>query len=267
MSRREELLPYWSRNEGRDHIFLFSDQGMNFFPEWRDHIPHSIFLTTEALTPECGPSCFNPWKDIVVPGHVDYFRWRRMMAWNKPTEDRSLLFNFHGRHPGVHELYRRNWLRGKIVSLFSGKHGVSIGGFTDDYFEIMGDSHFCLVPMGTSAWTNHLYESFYAGCIPVIISDAFEVPFQDLLDWPSFSIKWPMHQVTMELYKYLHAIPFSRIKTMKARLDSLACMWDFHQIIEPTGQDCSPYLGIIRALEHKRPKLYRSRKFWYGPEA
>ncbi len=33
-----------------------------------------------------------------------------------------------------------------------------------------GASHFCLVPMGTSSWTNHLYESFFAGCIPVILS-------------------------------------------------------------------------------------------------
>ena len=22
----------------------------------------------QALTPGCGPSCFNPWKDVVVPG-------------------------------------------------------------------------------------------------------------------------------------------------------------------------------------------------------
>lgn len=30
---QEELLPHWSRQLGRDHIFIFSDQGMNFFPD------------------------------------------------------------------------------------------------------------------------------------------------------------------------------------------------------------------------------------------
>ena len=30
--------------------------------EWRDYIPHSVFIVTEALTPRCGPSCFNAWK-------------------------------------------------------------------------------------------------------------------------------------------------------------------------------------------------------------
>ena len=42
-------------------------------------------------------------------------------------------------------------------------------GFLGDWFS-QGASHFCLVPMGTSSWTNHLYESFFAGCIPVILS-------------------------------------------------------------------------------------------------
>ena len=59
-----------------------------------------------------------------------------------------------------------------------GKEGVSVGGFVEDYFELKGRSRFCLVPGGTSPWTNHLYESFFAGCIPVILSDEYEVAFQ-----------------------------------------------------------------------------------------
>eukprot|EP00928_Gymnodinium_smaydae_P004184 TRINITY_DN11452_c0_g4_i1.p1 TRINITY_DN11452_c0_g4~~TRINITY_DN11452_c0_g4_i1.p1 ORF type:complete len:520 (+),score=36.83 TRINITY_DN11452_c0_g4_i1:195-1754(+) len=251
MRRRQELLPHWSRNAGRDHIFLFSDQGMNFFPEWRDHIPHSIFLVTEALTPGCGPGCFSPWKDIVLPGHTDYFRYRRMQEWNLPTERRTLLFNFHGRYPGLHELYRNNPVRGKIIEMFMGKPGVSVGGFVEDYFEIMGKSHFCLIPMGTSSWTNHLYEAFFSGCIPVILSDGFEVPFQDILAWPDFSIKWPMHDVSMKLYTYLQSIPAEVLANMKAAVDSHACWFDYHQILEPASSACSPYLGMIRALERR----------------
>eukprot|EP00927_Polykrikos_kofoidii_P046920 TRINITY_DN41026_c0_g1_i2.p1 TRINITY_DN41026_c0_g1~~TRINITY_DN41026_c0_g1_i2.p1 ORF type:complete len:543 (-),score=81.06 TRINITY_DN41026_c0_g1_i2:129-1757(-) len=264
MQNYPETLPYWSRNAGRDHVFLFSDQGMNFFPEWREYIPHSIFLTTEALTPECGPRCYSPWKDIVVPGHVDHFRWRRMAIWNKPTESRTLLFNFHGRHPGVHEFYKDNVVRGKVVSVFTGKPRVSVGGFVDDYFEIMGDSHFCLVPMGTSSWTNHLYEAFFAGCIPVILSDDFEVPFQDLLDWPSFSIKWPMDDVSMGLYRFLESITQPALERMKTLVDAHACWWDFHQLLEKPEEECSPYLGFIRSLERRRGMLYRSQPFWRG---
>lgn len=264
MRRHKELLPHWSRRGGKDHIFIFSDQGLNFFPEWRDWIPHSIFLLTEALTPHCGPTCFNPWKDVVLPGHTDYFRYRRMISYNRPTEERDILFNFHGRYPGLCHLYKNNVVRGKIIEVFHGKPGVSVGGFVDDYFERMGLSHFCLVPMGTSSWTNHLYEAFFAGCIPVILSDGFEVPFADIIDWPSLSIKWPMHDVSMNLYNYLLSTPLDELRRMKALVDAHACWFDYHQILEPAAREgCSPYLGIIRALEKRRLLLHESPgRFW-----
>ncbi|CAE7451306.1 IRX7 [Symbiodinium sp. CCMP2592] len=217
IKRKDDMLPYWSKNDGYDHVFVFSDQGMNFFPEWRDYIPHSMFIVTEALTPRCGPSCFNAWKDFVVPGHTDYFRYTRMAKFNLPSEQRTLLFNFHGRHPGLNDLYKKNFVRGNIIKVFDGLEGVSVGGFTDDYFERMGASHFCLVPMGTSSWTNHLYEAFFAGCIPVILSDGFKVPFESFLDWPSFSVKWPMEDVSMDLYNFLLNTPVWMLRRMKAQ--------------------------------------------------
>merc|ERR1719162_394020 len=123
------------------------------------------------------------------------------MAFNRPTEERNLLFNFHGRYPGLCHLYKNNVVRGKIIEIFHGKPGVSVGGFVDDYFE----------RMGTSSWTNHLYEAFFAGCIPVILSDGFEVPYADVIDWPSLSIKWPMHDISMDLYKFLVSTPMSEL--------------------------------------------------------
>eukprot|EP00408_Alexandrium_pacificum_P028368 CAMPEP_0171195376 /NCGR_PEP_ID=MMETSP0790-20130122/21366_1 /TAXON_ID=2925 /ORGANISM="Alexandrium catenella, Strain OF101" /LENGTH=520 /DNA_ID=CAMNT_0011660589 /DNA_START=142 /DNA_END=1700 /DNA_ORIENTATION=- len=241
-----------ARKQGTDHVFLFSDQGMNFFPEYRDHIPHSIFLVTEALTPECGPSCFSPWKDIVLPGHTDFFRYRRMRALNRPSGERDILFNFHGRYPGLCHLYRDNFVRGRIMEVFFGKPRVSVGGFVEDYFEIMGRSHFCLVPMGTSSWTNHLYEAFFAGCIPVIVSDGFRVPFESFLRWPDFSVKWPMGNISTELYEFLDGIPPEQLLEMKRAVDAHACWFDYHMILEPPDGACSPYLGLVRDLERRK---------------
>ncbi|CAE7874570.1 CNNM3, partial [Symbiodinium microadriaticum] len=83
-----------------------------------------------------------------------------------------LLLTFHGRAPGAHDAYEECRVRGELMKLGKSaglESGVDIGGFVSDYLERKGDSHFCLVPAGTSPWTNHLYESFYAGCIPVIL--------------------------------------------------------------------------------------------------
>ena len=52
-------------------------------------------------------------------------------------------------------------------------------------------ARFCLVPAGTSPWTNHLYEAFFAGCIPVVLSDALALPFPEEIAWPQVAIRWP----------------------------------------------------------------------------
>eukprot|EP00913_Durusdinium_trenchii_P018267 g17162.t1 len=208
-------LKYFDRKQGMDHIFIFSDgmRGVEFwddedqgfivnfthtFPSWRDHIAHSIFLTTEAFTPGCGPSCFSPWKDAVIPGHIDMERFERIASFNQPTSNRSFLFNFHGRLPVNHDYYEKVSVR-KALLQFERLADVSVGGFIEEYFEVMGSSHFCLVPEGTSSWTNHLYESFFAGCIPLILSDRYVLPFQDLIDWPSLSVRWPQDAVSLEM--------------------------------------------------------------------
>ncbi|CAK9077000.1 Conjugated bile acid hydrolase (CBAH) (Bile salt hydrolase) (BSH) (CBAH-1) (Choloylglycine hydrolase) [Durusdinium trenchii] len=135
-------LKYFDRKQGMDHIFIFSDQGfiVNFthtFPSWRDHIAHSIFLTTEAFTPGCGPSCFSPWKDAVIPGHIDMERFERIASFNQPTSNRSFLFNFHGRLPVNHDYYEKVSVR-KALLQFERLADVSVGGFIEEYFEVMG---------------------------------------------------------------------------------------------------------------------------------
>merc|ERR1711971_199591 len=110
-----------------------------------------------------------------------------MGAHNRPSRERRLLFNFHGRLPVNHDYYENVTVRRSLLQ-FSGLPNVSIGGFIEDYFDVMGSSHFCIIPEGTSSWTNHLYESFFAGCIPLILSDRFVLPFQDLIQWDTLSI-------------------------------------------------------------------------------
>ena len=129
-----------------------------------------------------------------------------------------------------------------------------------DHPERKGDSHFCLVPAGTSPWTNHLYESFYAGCIPVILSDEYELAFMNDLPWEKFSIKWPESLVcddeecsTSSLYEYLRALAEEHQKLwhMKRELELHSCYFNWYS----TDKNCSPY-----ALLHKHLKLLAERR-------
>merc|ERR1712187_671080 len=149
--------------------------------------------------------------------------------------------------------YAKNMVRGAILQLAELPE-VSVGGFVEEYFEIMGSSHFCLVPEGTSSWTNHLYTSFFAGCIPVILSDNFVLPFHGLIDWPSVSIRWPQQEVGLEMYKYLKDLVHERsesVAAMKHRVDATSCWFDFYVY----NGECSPYLGVLHALEERKRSM------------
>lgn len=150
------------------------------------------------------------------------------------------------------------------------KSKVDIGGFVGDYPERKGDSHFCLVPAGTSPWTNHLYESFYAGCIPVILSDEYELAFMNDLPWEKFSIKWPESLVcdddecnTSSLYEYLRALAEEPEKLwhMKRELELHSCYFNWYS----TDKSCSPYALLhkhLKSLAERRGSQRNQLRYW-----
>ncbi|CAD7966578.1 unnamed protein product [Amoebophrya sp. A120] len=266
------LQPWFNRNAGTDHIFVFSDQGfiVNFthtFPEWREHIPHSIFLTTEAFTPGYGPSCFSPWKDWVVPGHLDEYRIAEIRKYNLPSKERTLLFSFHGRTGNNHDYYKQVKVRIDIEKYFTNKPNTSIGDFTPNYFEIIGKSHFCLIPEGTSSWTNHLYTAFFAGCIPLILSDKFILPFHNQINWKRISVRWPQNEVNDELYYWVLEYVeghFEELEKTKRLIDEHQCWFDWYDFEKVST--CSPYKAIFENLASRKKVQYKNKFGWIGHE-
>lgn len=53
----------------------------------------------------------------------------------------------------------------------------------------MSDAVFCLAPRGQAAWSPRLDEAIAAGCIPVIIADFYDPPFQDVFEYAAFSVR------------------------------------------------------------------------------
>lgn len=265
--------PHFRRRGRQDHIFLFADgQSARIWDSYDLVRSDAIFMMVESKCPSWDEpmrsytdlkSCASMWKDIIIPGHTDHARARYMLSHNRPSEERDILMTFHGRHPGAHDAYTGCTVRGKVMDL-SEHEGVDVGGFVSDYLERKGRSHFCLVPGGTSPWTNHLYESFFCGCIPVILSDEYEVAFQEFVDWPSLSIKWPEEAVGDRLYEFLRSIPPAVRRRMKAEVDRHACWFDYMS----EDPECSPYLAMLRTLEkRKRQFPVRHGRFWNAEAA
>ncbi|CAE7893168.1 XGD1, partial [Symbiodinium microadriaticum] len=123
------------------------------------------------------------------------------------------------------------------------------------------------------AWTIHLYESFFFGCIPVLLSDEVSVPFQDEIDWPRLSFKVPSSIDMAELHTRLRSVRFGQLKSMYRELAAARCWFDYSRGWGAEGRSeegCSPYLGLIRGLARRAEALqrglYQLPLYWAPPE-
>ena len=94
-----------------------------------------------------------------------------------------------------------------------------------DLHPIMGNSKFCFVPRGKSGWSLRLFESVFAGCVPVMLSDLWELPFEDWLDTSRFVIKWPTTRINTELLDYLRSLPDEVVRGYQEAAEEARCWW------------------------------------------
>ena len=161
--------------------------------------------------------------------------------------------------------YANTSVRNELQNL-AGTPGTSIGPrmpIITDYFDRIGQCHFCFVPKGLGYWSNRLYEVLFAGCIPVILSDGIELPFADFVKWESFSIKWPMADVDSRLLLYLDGILSTQPEFVEGLHDAvLANRCWFNYLSEDPG--CSPYLGILKMLDRRKEAFPKyAGRYWY----
>ncbi|GMP46565.1 hypothetical protein CsSME_00014668 [Camellia sinensis var. sinensis] len=259
-------MPYFRLSGGRNHIFVFpSGAGATFFRSWATYLNRSMFLTPEGdRTDKRDTSAFNTWKDIIIPGNVDDGMTSRGagLVQPLPLSKRKYLANFLGRAQGkvgrlqLVELGKQypNKLESPELK-FSGPDKLG----RREYFEHLRNAKFCLAPRGESSWTLRFYESFFVECVPVIISDYVELPFQNVIDYTQISIKWPWNRTGPELLEYLESIPDEDIERMIAHGRQVRCLW----VYAPESEPCSAFNGILWELQRKVRQFHQSAEtFW-----
>ncbi|KAL9251768.1 putative glucuronoxylan glucuronosyltransferase IRX7 [Drosera capensis] len=229
-------MPYFRRTGGRDH----GDR-----------------------TDKKNTSAFSTWKDIIIPGNVDdQMTSGAPFVQPLPLSRRKHLANYLGRAQGkvgrlqLIELAKKYPEKLECPELkFSGSDKFG----RKEYFEHLRNSKFCLAPRGESSWTLRFYESFFVECVPVLLSDQVELPFQDVIDYSQISIKWPSTQIGPLLLDYLESIPDEMIEKMIERGRRVRCLFVYAQ----ESQTCSAINGIFWELQKKIRRFHQSSEtFW-----
>lgn len=147
---------------------------------------------------------------------------------NQSPKNRSILAFFAGGHHGyVRTLLFKHWNNKDDDIQFHSYLPQNV-----DYFELMGRSKFCLCPSGWEVASPRLIESILSGCVPVIISDNYVLPFSDVLDWSKFSIHIPVEKIPM-IKKILEKISFREYEKMQMILKVVKRHFTIHRPARP----------------------------------
>jgi len=287
-TRLVQGLPYYKRNQGRDHIFTFgSGMSANVFQSWRQEIPKSIFLTPETWLfndfPQITEPCFDPSKDLAIPGYLHRHEILSLVSGSRPLSKREHLAVFLGRTDpsrGPHPTTGGADVRGALRRLhLDGKIFVGQNLSLTDMHGVMGNAKFCFVPKGKSAWSLRFFEALFANCIPVVLSDYWALPFEEFLDLPSFVIKWPMHKVGDGLLKFLEEQPTDVLERYMEVARRERCWYVYPPILHevdqaqesdvlynicPNLKEENAFQGLMRLLEAKRRVSWTMERF-FGP--
>ncbi|KAL8142450.1 hypothetical protein V2J09_015482 [Rumex salicifolius] len=176
---------YWQRSGGRDHVIPMHHP--NAFRFLRHKVNASILVVADFG--RYSESMSNLRKDVVSP-YVHVVDSYTDDEPQDPFESRPTLLFFRGRTVRKDE----GFIRAKLAKILSGyddiryessvasEEGIKLS--TDG----MRSSKFCLHLAGDTPSSCRLFDAIVSHCVPVIISDKIELPYEHELDYSQFAI-------------------------------------------------------------------------------
>lgn len=205
--------PYWQRSNGTNHMWACTCVMMKAMVTnelWSllrtaVHAVHSVPRghaspsRCQIAIPYSNPtfaSVSAAAQDWRIPGRprpiLAHFRGRIM------NRVRSVLVKRYGPQPGhvIEAAHPATAARCNLNKCSAKAKAAHAFPSQQAHLDEMTRSVFCLVPAGDSPPSSRLYLAVAAGCIPVLISDAFEGAFSSTVPWSTFSLRFPERDVT-----------------------------------------------------------------------
>ncbi|KAL5981163.1 hypothetical protein ACLOJK_029084 [Asimina triloba] len=173
----------WKRWGGRDHLIVAHHP--NSMLDARQKLGSAMFVLADFGRYPI--EIANLKKDLIAPyRHVVHTVGKD----SAPFEERPILLYFQG------AIYRKDGgiIRQELYYLLKDEKDVHFafgsaqGNGINKASQGMRSSRFCLNIAGDTPSSNRLFDAIASHCIPVIISDEIELPFEDVLDYSKFCI-------------------------------------------------------------------------------
>lgn len=173
----------WKRRGGQDHIILAHHP--NSMLDVRKKLRSAMFVLADFGRYPVQVASIQ--KDIIVPyKHIV----RTLNDDSADFDKRPTLLYFQG------AIYRKDggFIRQELYYLLKDEKDVHFafgsvrGNGINQAGQGMVSSKFCLNIAGDTPSSNRLFDAIASHCVPVIISDEIELPFEDVLDYSEFCI-------------------------------------------------------------------------------
>ncbi|XP_076954017.1 putative arabinosyltransferase ARAD1 [Bidens hawaiensis] len=232
--------PAWKRSEGRDHIFPIHHPWS--FKSVRKFVKNAIWLLPDMDSTGnwYKPGQVSLEKDLILP-YVPNLDLCDAKCLSESASRRTTLLYFRGR-------LKRN-AGGKIRS----KLGAELGNADDVIIEEgsageagkiaaqagMRKSVFCLSPAGDTPSSARLFDAIVSGCIPVIVSDELELPFEGILDYRKIALFVSSSDAVQPgwLLAYLRSIKSTQIREMQDNLSKYVRHFLYSHPAQPLGPE------------------------------
>ncbi|KAL2921428.1 putative arabinosyltransferase ARAD1 [Bienertia sinuspersici] len=259
--------PAWKRSGGRDHILPVHHPWS--FKSVRRHMKTAIWLLPDM---DSTGNWYKPGqvyleKDVILP-YVSNVDFCGTDCLRENESKRSTLLFFRGR-------LKRNAggkIRSQLVAELSGVDGVVIEeGTAGEAGKAaaqngMRTSLFCLSPAGDTPSSARLFDAIVSGCIPVIVSDELELPFEGIIDYRKIAVFVSSSDALRSswLVSHLKSYSPSEIKKKQKFLAKYSRHFLYSNPAQPLGPEDLTWRMIAGKLVNIKLHIRRSQRAVQG---
>ncbi|XP_044764759.1 exostosin-1 [Coccinella septempunctata] len=273
LQTRLHRLPHW--NNGLNHVIFNLYSGT-----WPNYTEHSLdfdfglaILAKASMSKSHVRTGFDVSFPLFHKGHPEKGGEPGSVTSNSFPLQKSYLLAFKGKRyvhgigsdtrNSLHHLHNAR----DMIMVTTCRHGKSWRDMQDercdqdnkdydkyDYNILLHNSTFCLVPRGRRLGSYRFLEALQAGCIPVLLSNDWALPFDEVIDWTQ-AVIWADERLLLQVPSVIRSVTPDRI--LKLRQQSQIIWEKYFSSIEKIVYTS---LEIIR--ERLPEQLVRDGSIW-----